>query len=150
MAGFTLAGVPSSAGTHGIGQEQGPPAVPACRAGRTAHRRRGRDYRRRGSPPAEAATEALAAPEGRADPILVHFDVDAIDSTDFAAGQLPHFNLGQSFDSAMTCLAAFCAHQARFSQATQAGDHLCRGHGGHRRGHAHSRVHGRADGARLR
>ena len=29
---------------------------------------------------------------------------------DFAAGQLPHFNLGQSFDSAMTCLAAFCAH----------------------------------------
>jgi len=60
--------------------------------------------------PAEAAAEALAALEGRADPLLVHFDVDAIDSTDLPLANYPHFNLGQSFDSAMTCLATFCAH----------------------------------------
>ena len=60
--------------------------------------------------PAEAAAEALAVLERRADPLLVHFDVDAIDSTDLPLANYPHFNLGQSFDSAMTCLAAFCAH----------------------------------------
>jgi arginase len=77
------------------------------------------EVRRRGLPawpvtdvrgrPAEAATEALAALERVADPVLVHFDVDAIDSTDFPLANFPHFNLGQPFDSAMICLATFCA-----------------------------------------
>jgi hypothetical protein len=53
--------------------------------------------------PAEAAAEALAVLERRADPLLVHFDVDAIDSTELPLANYPHFNLGQSFDSAMTC-----------------------------------------------
>jgi arginase len=56
----------------------------------------------------QAAAEALAALEQVADPVLVHFDVDAIDSTDFPLANFPHFNLGQPFDSAMTCLARFC------------------------------------------
>jgi arginase len=60
--------------------------------------------------PAAAAAEARAVLERRADPLLVHFDVDAIDSTELPLANYPHFNLGQSFDSAMTCLAAFCAH----------------------------------------
>jgi arginase len=60
--------------------------------------------------PEEAAAEALASLAGRAGPLLVHFDVDAIDSTDLPLANYPHFNLGQSFDSAMTCLATFCAN----------------------------------------
>lgn len=59
--------------------------------------------------PARAAADALAALKSSASPLLVHFDVDAIDSTDLPLANYPHFNLGQSFDSAMTCLAAFCA-----------------------------------------
>jgi arginase len=56
----------------------------------------------------QAAAEALAALEQVADPVLVHFDVDAVDSTDFPLANFPHFNLGQPLDSAMTCLATFC------------------------------------------
>jgi arginase len=59
--------------------------------------------------PARAAAEALASLERHADPLLVHFDVDAIDSTDFPLANYPHFNVGQPFESAMTCLATFCA-----------------------------------------
>ncbi len=59
--------------------------------------------------PAQAAAEALDTLRMRASPLLVHFDVDAIDSTDLPLANYPHFNLGQSFDAAMTCLAAFCA-----------------------------------------
>jgi arginase len=59
--------------------------------------------------PAEAAAEALASLQRHADPLLVHFDVDAIDSTDFPLANYPHFNVGQSFASAMTCLATFCS-----------------------------------------
>ena len=59
--------------------------------------------------PAEAAAAALGALERVADPVLVHFDVDAVDSTDLPLANFPHFNLGQPFDSAMTCLATFCA-----------------------------------------
>jgi arginase len=58
--------------------------------------------------PAEAAAAALVALERVADRLLVHFDVDAIDSTDYPLANFPHFNLGQPFDSAMTCLATFC------------------------------------------
>jgi arginase len=62
-----------------------------------------------GERPAEAAARALATLERHADPLLLHFDVDAIDSTDFPLANYPHFNVGQSFASAMTCLATFCA-----------------------------------------
>jgi arginase len=57
----------------------------------------------------QAAAEALAVLEQVADPVLVHFDVDAIDSTDFPLANFPHFNLGQPFEGAMTCLARFCS-----------------------------------------
>lgn len=60
--------------------------------------------------PAEAAVEAWATLAARADPVLVHFDVDAVDSTDLPLANYPHFNLGQTFDSAMICLASFCAN----------------------------------------
>jgi len=60
--------------------------------------------------PAQAAAEAWAALASRAGPILLHFDVDAIDSTDLPLANYPHFNLGQTFASAMTCLASFCGN----------------------------------------
>ncbi|MGE5288178.1 MAG: arginase family protein [Micromonosporaceae bacterium] len=60
--------------------------------------------------PAQAAAEAWAALASRAESVLLHFDVDAIDSTDLPLANYPHFNLGQTFDSAMTCLAKFCGN----------------------------------------
>lgn len=61
--------------------------------------------------PEKAAAEALGALESNADKILVHFDVDAIDSTDLPLANYPHFNLGQPFDSAIASLDVFCASQ---------------------------------------
>jgi arginase len=58
--------------------------------------------------PAEAAAEALDTLRVHASPLLVHFDVDAIDSTDLPLANYPHFNLGQSCDSVMVSLATFC------------------------------------------
>jgi arginase len=64
--------------------------------------------------PTKAAADALARIDAHADRLLVHFDVDAIDSTDLPLANYPHFNLGQPFDSAMTGLAIFCA-SAKFA-----------------------------------
>lgn len=59
--------------------------------------------------PAGAAAEALAALASHAELVLVHFDIDAVDSTDLPLANYPHFNFGQPLDSALQCLAAFCA-----------------------------------------
>lgn len=57
--------------------------------------------------PSAAAAEALAALEG-ADPLVVHFDVDAVDSTDCPLAHFPHFNTGVSLAQAGECLAQLC------------------------------------------
>jgi len=59
--------------------------------------------------PAAAAAAALAELEARAGTVLVHFDVDVIDSGDFPLADYPHFNLGLTFDDAIECLRVFCA-----------------------------------------
>lgn len=59
--------------------------------------------------PPEQAAAAKAYLAGRARPILVHFDVDVIDSTDFPLANFPHFNEGLSYDSALSCLKTFCS-----------------------------------------
>ena len=41
--------------------------------------------------------------------ILVHFDVDAVDSADFPLADFPHHNEGQSLSEALACLSIFCA-----------------------------------------
>ncbi len=56
----------------------------------------------------EAAKEALAQIENKADSILVHFDVDVIDFVDFPVADVPHYE-GLGFDEAMSALDVFVA-----------------------------------------
>lgn len=58
--------------------------------------------------PAQAAAEALARFDADA-PVIVHFDVDVIDSVDCPLAHFPHFNAGLSFDDALVALAGLCA-----------------------------------------
>lgn len=63
----------------------------------------------------DVAAEALDAwvrLAARSDPVLVHFDVDVIDSTDLPLADFPHFNEGLSFDAAMGALRTFCRQPA--------------------------------------
>ncbi|GAA2581427.1 arginase family protein [Actinomadura fulvescens] len=46
---------------------------------------------------------------GTAGPVLLHFDVDVIDSTDLPLANFPHFNEGLAEPIAMRCLREFCA-----------------------------------------
>jgi len=57
--------------------------------------------------PALAAAEALAA-LGDRDGLIVHFDVDVIDSTELPLGQFPKFNQGLSVDDTMAALETLC------------------------------------------
>jgi arginase len=57
----------------------------------------------------EQADRACQEIASRADPVLVHFDVDVIDSTDFPLADFPHFNEGLSYEDAITALRAFCS-----------------------------------------
>ena len=59
--------------------------------------------------PTEVARNALSQLEQRADVLLVHFDVDAIDSADFPLADFPHHNEGQSLSQALACLSIFCS-----------------------------------------
>ena len=59
--------------------------------------------------PAEVARSALSQLEQRAEMVLVHFDVDSIDSADFPLADFPHHNEGQSLSEALECLRIFCA-----------------------------------------
>ena len=63
----------------------------------------------------DVATEALDAWEhlaARSSPVLLHFDVDVIDSTDLPLADFPHFNEGLRFDAAMAALRTFCGQPA--------------------------------------
>jgi arginase len=56
---------------------------------------------------AQAAAEALRVLDDR-DRLIVHFDVDVIDSTELPLAQYPHFNAGLCFGDAMAVLAGLC------------------------------------------
>jgi arginase len=62
--------------------------------------------------PSEQADRACSLLASRARPVLVHFDVDVIDSTDFPLANFPHFNEGLSYEAAIAALRAFCSHEA--------------------------------------
>ncbi|TQS39625.1 arginase family protein [Cryptosporangium phraense] len=42
-------------------------------------------------------------------PVIVHFDLDVIDSGDFPLANFPHFNGGLTADAAFECLRSLCA-----------------------------------------
>ena len=59
--------------------------------------------------PAELATEAVAGLAARCSAVIVHFDVDAIDSGDLPLGNFPHYGAGVSLETATTVLEVLCA-----------------------------------------
>jgi hypothetical protein len=74
----TVLGAATSAGTHHAGQERAPDA-PTCSAGPTD--------------PVGCAGGALAAVL-EASRLIVHFDVDAVDSGDLPLANFPHYGTG--------------------------------------------------------
>jgi arginase len=60
--------------------------------------------------PVDAARRALAAVSADTGPVLVHFDVDVIDSGDLPLANFPHYGSGVSADQAFACLRELCAH----------------------------------------
>lgn len=57
--------------------------------------------------PAGAARRALAGRQESAGPIIVHFDVDAVDSRDLPLANFPHYGTGVSLAAAREALAVF-------------------------------------------
>jgi arginase len=62
--------------------------------------------------PAGAAAAARAHVEASAGAIVVHFDVDAVDSADLPLANYPHHGKGLRFDAAMALLRELCASPA--------------------------------------
>ncbi len=58
----------------------------------------------------EAAMETLGRYEDRIDRLLVHFDVDVIDFTDFPAADYPTINAGLTLTEALECIEVFTGH----------------------------------------
>ena len=58
--------------------------------------------------PRAAAAAALADLEARAGTVVVHFDVDVVDSGDLPLANFPHFNQGLTLADALACLEVFC------------------------------------------
>jgi arginase len=70
------------------------------------------DSRQVAADPAGAAAAARRHVEAAADAIVVHFDVDAVDSADLPLANYPHHGKGLTFDAAMTVLSELCASPA--------------------------------------
>jgi arginase len=60
--------------------------------------------------PAGAAQRALAAVTPASGPVVVHFDVDLIDSGDLPLGNFPHYDSGVGLEHAVALLRALRAH----------------------------------------
>ncbi|HEU4900106.1 MAG TPA: arginase family protein [Actinomycetota bacterium] len=56
-----------------------------------------------------AAADALAELEARAATVVVHFDVDVVDTGDLPPANFPHFNQGLALVDALGCLEVFPA-----------------------------------------
>jgi arginase len=60
--------------------------------------------------PAAAAARALAVVAAASGPVVVHFDVDVVDSGDLPLGNFPHYGSGVLLEHAVACLRALRAH----------------------------------------
>ncbi|HSK37726.1 MAG TPA: arginase family protein [Actinomycetota bacterium] len=58
--------------------------------------------------PRAAAAAALGDLEARAGTVVVHFDVDVVDTGDLPLANFPHFNQGLTLADAVACLEVFC------------------------------------------
>jgi arginase len=63
--------------------------------------------------PAGRAADALSRLAARSDSVLVHFDVDVLDTGAFPLANFPHF-AGLTLDEAASCLGVFC-RSAKFA-----------------------------------
>jgi arginase len=59
--------------------------------------------------PRAAAAAALAELEARTSTVVVHFDVDVVDSGDLPLANFPHFGQGLTLAEALACLQVFLA-----------------------------------------
>jgi arginase len=62
--------------------------------------------------PQGAARRALAALAGHAAPVLVHFDVDVVDSGDLPLGNFPHYGSGVALEQAIEAVRVLVADPA--------------------------------------
>lgn len=62
--------------------------------------------------PVGVARRALANVGADGGPVIVHFDVDVIDSGDLPLANFPHYGSGVSADDAFACLRELCAHSS--------------------------------------
>ena len=60
-------------------------------------------------PPGTAA-RALSAVTPASGPVIVHFDVDTVDSGDLPLGNFPHYGSGVLLEHAVACLRVLRAH----------------------------------------
>jgi arginase len=60
--------------------------------------------------PAGAAARALSAIGPASGPVVIHFDVDLIDSGDLPLGNFPHYGSGVTVQDAVTCLQVLRRH----------------------------------------
>jgi arginase len=60
--------------------------------------------------PAAAAARALSVVAAASGPVVVHFDVDVVDSGDLPLGNFPHYGSGVLLEHAVACLRVLRAH----------------------------------------
>jgi arginase len=60
--------------------------------------------------PVAAAARAISAVAAASGPVVVHFDVDAIDSGDLPLGNFPHYGSGVLFEQIVGCLRVLRQH----------------------------------------
>jgi arginase len=62
--------------------------------------------------PPGVAARALDAVADRADPLVVHLDVDVVDSADLPLGNFPHYGSGVLLEHVVSCLGTLLAHDS--------------------------------------
>jgi arginase len=62
--------------------------------------------------PAAVARRALDVVTARSGPLVVHFDVDVVDSGDLPLGNFPHYGSGVSLGQVASCLQVLLAHES--------------------------------------
>jgi arginase len=62
--------------------------------------------------PVGVARRALDAVTSRSGPLVVHLDVDVVDSGDLPLGNFPHYGSGVLLEHAVSCLGTLLAHES--------------------------------------